>query len=259
MADADRRARPVTHILAELGFELTRVGDELHGSAVIGPEMFVSGTTSLRTSVLATWADTAAGHAVMKGFLPRVPVTLDLDVYLYQPIRGRRAVTAVARLIKAGQSVSVVEVMFTDHDGEPLAFSTSSFMAAPNPAVVMPAGSMNLGGRQTGRLTVPLAERAGCEIREPGVAVQPWTEDGLNASGTLSGGLIALAIEEAALSATPGATLSYLATRFLRPVRVGPAVASAEVRHGQGRVEVRDAGDGDRLAVFATTRIFDAA
>jgi hypothetical protein len=45
---------------------------------------------------------------------------------------------------------------------------------------------------------------------------------------------------------------------YQQPVRVGPAVATAEVRAGLGRVEVRDAGREDRLAVVATTRIFGA-
>ena len=45
---------------------------------------------------------------------------------------------------------------------------------------------------------------------------------------------------------------------YLQPVRVGPAVATAEVRGGLGRVEVRDAGQDDRLAVVATTRTFGA-
>jgi len=33
-------------------------------------------------------------------------------------------------------------------------------------------------------------------------------------------------------------------------------VARAEVRHGLGRVEVRDEGNDDRLCVVATTRTF---
>ena len=82
----------------------------------------------------------------------------------------------------------------------------------------------------------------------------PRTPDGLNATGSINGGLLALAIEEAALSLTPGATLCSLALRYLRSVRNGPAVATADVHHGLGRVEVRDAGDDDRLAAVATTR-----
>jgi hypothetical protein len=45
-----------------------------------------------------------------------------------------------------------------------------------------------------------------------------------------------------------------MALRYLRPVRIGPAVATADVRAGLGRVEVRDAGGDDRAVVTATTR-----
>jgi hypothetical protein len=84
--------------------------------------------------------------------------------------------------------------------------------------------------------------------------------DGLNASGTLNGGLLALVVEEAALSAAPpGATLASLSMRYAQPVRVGPAVAEADVRDGLGDVVVRDAGRDDRLAVIATTRTFPPA
>jgi acyl-coenzyme A thioesterase PaaI-like protein len=84
--------------------------------------------------------------------------------------------------------------------------------------------------------------------------VLPRSEDGLNSSKTVNGGLIALAVEEAVLSATPGAYLSSLAMRYLRPVRIGPAIATAQVSDGLGRVEVRDGGSDDRLAVYAITR-----
>jgi acyl-coenzyme A thioesterase PaaI-like protein len=104
-------------------------------------------------------------------------------------------------------------------------------------------------------LAEPFAARAGCRRRAPGVAELPRTADGLNAAGTVNGGLIALAVEEAALSLAPGATLTSLALRYLRPVRVGPAVATAEVRAGLGRVEVRDAGSDDRPVATATTRL----
>lgn len=53
--DPDRRA--AGHILADLGFAVGRSGDDVHGSALVVPEMWVPGTTSLRTSILATWVD----------------------------------------------------------------------------------------------------------------------------------------------------------------------------------------------------------
>jgi acyl-coenzyme A thioesterase PaaI-like protein len=90
------------------------------------------------------------------------------------------------------------------------------------------------------------------------VAEVPRTDDGLNSTNTLNGGLIALAAEEAVLSLSPGATLSSLCLRYLRPVRVGPAVATATLTSGLGQVEVRDAGNENRLAALATTRLFQS-
>lgn len=83
----------------------------------------------------------------------------------------------------------------------------------------------------------------------------------LNASMTMNGGLLGLAAEEVALSAAPGATPASLGLHFLRPVRVGPAVATASLPAGAGagRVEVRDAGAGDRLAVVASVRTYEPA
>jgi hypothetical protein len=46
----------------------------------------------------------------------------------------------------------------------------------------------------------------------------------------------------------PGETLCSLHLRHLQPVRVGPAVATATVRSGLGRMELRDSGrDGRRF------------
>ncbi|ABW13706.1 thioesterase superfamily protein [Parafrankia sp. EAN1pec] len=254
---------PDAHIINELGFRTTRVGDELHGSAAVVPEMFVPGTTSIRTSILATWADIVAGYMVLDFLQPRVPVTLDLDIHVHEPLRELERVDAAGRLVKKGQSVAVIEIELTGADGRGIAAGVASFMAAPDPAMLMDPEMLRRRELpvQRGRLRVPFAERARCEIREPGVAVLAHGHDGLNASRSLNGGLIALAAEEAALSLAAGPTnLSVLALRYLRPVRTGPAVATATVGSGGlGKVEVRDSGDGDRLAVYAVTRTFPAA
>jgi acyl-coenzyme A thioesterase PaaI-like protein len=101
---------------------------------------------------------------------------------------------------------------------------------------------------------MPFAERAGCRSRATGVVEIPMRPDGLNAAGTLNGGLLALAVEEAALSAGTGRPLTSMGMRFVSPVRVGPAVATAEVEDGLGSVVVCDEGRNGRLAVIATTR-----
>lgn len=256
--DVDASQRPNGHILQELGFAATRSREESRGSARIVPEMWVPGTTSLRMSILATWADVAMGYVALSLMAPRIPVTLELDVHAYRPPPSEGTIHAVGRAMKAGRSVLTLGVDFTDQDGGAVAVGTASFMAAPDPDLAVPPERLpgdDLPAHEGG-LRVPFAERARCVRQEPGVAVLHRSDDGLNASNTVNGGLVALAVEEAALSLTPGDTLSSMSMHYLRPVRLGPAVATAQVRDGLARVEVRDAGSEDRLAIVATTRTF---
>jgi acyl-coenzyme A thioesterase PaaI-like protein len=246
------------HILQELNFQVRRSGGELHGAAEITPYAHVPGAPHLRVSVLATWADMLSGLLAAQGMAPRVPVTLELDVHLYRPAPGAGLIRAVGRPVKKGRSVFVGHVEFSTEDGEPVGFSTSSFMAAHDSALRMPSLTSLDVMPAAPPLTVPLADRAGCKRQEPGVAVLPRSEDGLNASNTVNGGLIALAVEEALLSLAPGQTLCSLALRYMQPVRVGPAVATATMTAGLGQAELRDAGNGNRLAVAATARVFGA-
>jgi acyl-coenzyme A thioesterase PaaI-like protein len=88
------------------------------------------------------------------------------------------------------------------------------------------------------------------------VVVLERSEDGLNAANTMNGGLIALAVEEAAVSRSPGHTLCLLDVRFLQPVRHGPAIARARTSEGLCQIEVHDHGSHDRLAAIATARLF---
>lgn len=244
------------HILSELGFVVRTVGAELHGSGIITPFMLVPGTTSLRTSILAAWSDTVAGLLAALATAPRVPVTLELDVQLYRPAPSEGTVQAVGRMVKSGKSVFISTVEFSTGDGEPIASSAASFMVAPDPNLRLPEDMSIDSPRSEISLSVPLADRVGCRRLGPGVAALPRSEDGLNSSKTVNGGLIALVTEEAALSLSPGGSLCSLALRYLQPVRIGPAVATATVRNGLGRVELRDAGNDDRLTVLATTRTF---
>ena len=247
------------HIMRDLGFGVAGSDGEMHGSGRVVPEMWVPGTSALRTSILAAWADIVSGHIAIGLFEPGVPVTLDLDVHLHRPAAGCDEVRMVARVQKSGRSVSVLRIDIDDHRGRPLGFGHATFMAAPNPSLRMPTVIRDDGllRPHPPRLDVAFAERAGAERLGPGRASIPMRPDGVNASNTLNGGLLALAVEEAALSAAPPeATLASLSMRYVQPVRVGPAIAEADVRDDLGEVVVRDAGRDDRLAVIATARLF---
>lgn len=245
------------HMLRELGFGVRQVEGGLAGEAEVFPALHVPGTERLRTSVLAIWVDTLCGLMAATSTAPAVPVTVELDVHLYLPAPGSGTVAATGRMLKRGRSLYVASVDVAAPDGSPLAVGAASFVTSPDPRASLPPNLSVDAPPAAERLAVPLAERAGCERREAGVAVLPRSEDGLNSSRTVNGGLIALAAEEAILSLAPGRTLCSLGLRYLQPVRVGPLVATATVRHGLGLVELRDAGSDNRLAVVATGRTFD--
>jgi acyl-coenzyme A thioesterase PaaI-like protein len=257
--NADGGLESRRHLLTELGFAVRRVpgsAGELTGTASITPQMHVPGTSHLRTSILATWADMLAGLLASLVMEPRVPVTLELDVHLYRPAPAGGLVRGTGRTVKAGRSVFVADVEFTDGRGELVALGAGSFMAAPDPSMTLTVGRSIDMPAPARLLSVPLAERAGCERREPGVAVLPRSDEGLNAANSVNGGLIALAAEEAVLSLAPGDTLCSLGLRYLQAVRAGPVVATARIHDGLGRAEVRDSGNGNRLSATATARTF---
>lgn len=243
------------HIMRDLGFSVEPTESGMLGSALVVPEMWVPDTDVVRMGILAAWVDMVAGHLAIDLFTPGVPVTLDLDVHLHRPAAGVEAVRMTGRTLKTGRSVAMLGVDL-EADGSAIGFAHATFMAAPNPSLRMPTIVRDEGLLEPhpARLTVPFAQRAGCEHRSPGEVAIPMRPDGLNASGTLNGGLLALAVEEAALSAGDGGPLVSMSMRYASPVRIGPAVAGAEVADGLGRVVVRDEGREGRLAVIATTR-----
>lgn len=248
-------------MLTELQFsvrrELAETG-ELTGEAELTPFMHVPGTQQLRTSILIMWADMLGGLLSLVTLRPRVPVTLELDVHLYRPAPGSGRLTAVGRTVKAGRSVQVVESEFMDSSGAVFAFSTGSFMSSHDTSITAPSptASMRLVGNAPA-LAVPLGERAGVARVAPGLAELPMSDEGLNSSKTMHGGLIAMVAEEAALALAPaGSTLSSLGIRYLSPIRTGPAIASAAGSNGLFRAEIRDDGTAGRLAALATARTF---
>ena len=252
--DLDRR-----HIVGELGMAISVAGDTLHGAASVTPEMFVPDTTALRTSILAAFTDLLAGLLAGRAIGPRVPVTLDLAIDLHRRLDGVTRVEAVGQPIKAGRTVFVAGADFTA-DGQPLATATATFMPVPDESLRLPGSALLLDRTRAEpmRLSQPFAERAGCVRTEPGSALLVRSDDGLNSSNTINGGLIALVVEEAALSAAPaGATLASLSMRYLRPARVGPLAARANVDGTVARVDVRDSGSDDRLIATSVTRTFD--
>jgi acyl-coenzyme A thioesterase PaaI-like protein len=252
-------ADEVSHIVTELGLSVAVDGPVAVARAAVVPEACVPGSVALRTSVLATWADVITGMVVIGAVMPRIPVTLDLEVQVVEPAVAGDTLVAEASMVKRGRTVLVSEASFrVERTGALVGFALASFTVSPNPDHVFPS-DFRLPLRQNlGRLSMPFAQRAQCTVTAPGTAEVPWQVDGLNSSGSIQGGLVALAAEEAATSlADTPAFLDTLTLRYLRPFTAGPARATAE-RHGAAcLVRLTDVGLG-KPGALATARLADA-
>jgi acyl-coenzyme A thioesterase PaaI-like protein len=246
----------VESVMTELALTAELVGNDIHGRARIVPPLLIPDTDCLRTSVLAAWTDTLIGFLSVAAVAPRVPVTLDLSVDLHRLPRGVNEVTGVARVLKAGKSVLTAEVDFRADD-EPIGVAMAAFVVEPKGILRLPSPQEVVAAysARVSVLTEPYAERADCRRVQPGVAWVAMSAETLNAAGTMNGGLIALAVEEAVLSAAPDSALSALTLRYLRPGRVGPFVATADLRGELATVEVHDTGSDDRVVIVATGRV----
>jgi acyl-coenzyme A thioesterase PaaI-like protein len=245
-------------VIAELGLLIQPDGDDLVSQATISEGMKIPGTDALRLSVVAAWADTVLGIQAMKDILPSVPATVELDVHLIRPIIGTGRIISRARVAKIGKTISEFVMDFNDESGTLLGHGHGLFMATPNPQFSLPPGDWVFKGfaKPWPGLALPLAERIGCVRTSPGVATLPWAKDTQNATKAINGGLLAVPIEEAVLSAAlPGQSLSSMTITYQRSIRTGPAIARAQVSECLGRVEVIDASN-DKLAALASVQLF---
>ena len=256
VSDASAPAvRTGPHIIAELGLHTTFEHGGVTGRAEVVPEACVPGTDVLRTSVLATWADVVTGYAAGHAVEPRIPLTLDLEVQVLEPPRAGSTVVSKGTVTKLGRTVVVTETPFVDEaTGKLLAISFVTFVPSPNPDHVFEGGSFPESPFTVGRLREPLAERAGARVLEPGVVEMARRPDGLNATGAIQGGLVALAAEEAASSlADEPVLLHAFQLRYLRPFSIGPARAEAGGTADFSVVRLTDLGTGKPSAT-ATAR-----
>jgi acyl-coenzyme A thioesterase PaaI-like protein len=250
----DPAVEPVS-IIAELGLRTAADGPVVRGAAEVVPELCVPGTSTLRTSVVATWADVVTGYVAGRSMDPRIPLTLDLEVQIHGTVRAGDRVVCQASALKVGRTVVVCEARFHDDStGALLAIALGSFVASPDQSHVFPGGFPCVDQMMTGRLAQPLAERIGGRTIERGRVEVPHRPDGLNASGAIQGGIVAFAVEEAVMSLVDRpVVIESINLRYLRPFSIGPAQAVAEDLGELAVVHLTDMGSG-KLSAVATVR-----
>ena len=248
-------------IVGGLAWYMEQEGLALIGHGDVCPEICLPGTAGsgageLRLGVIGAWADLVTGTVAAETMDPRIALTLDLEVQSLGAAHAGTRVRVEAAPVKVGRSGTVCRARFDDAaTGDPVAVAYASFMASPDPEHVWEDGFARM--QLDGRTTEPLAERMQLRQVEPGVVELPHLPDGLNASGAIQGGLVAVAVEEAARStAGPDARVEMFNLRYLRPFTVGPARATATRQGAVVVVELEDAGAG-KLGAVATVRLAD--
>jgi acyl-coenzyme A thioesterase PaaI-like protein len=233
-------------------FDVTAGGTHGEGRASITPMMRSTGSLA-RPAVLLTIADCIAGVPAMHVSSPRLAVTLDMTVRIVAGTVGAE-LEMTSDVLKQGRNTVASEVRFTDAgSGELAALCYLTFMTSPRPQDASPPvpDAMQFNGS----LPVSFPERVGLRTVSPGITELDRRPFVVQASGSLQGGMVALLAETAAESLT-GRPVLELDARFFTGVRVGPGRATAAVvGDGLVRVEVRDAGNADRLAALVTARV----
>jgi acyl-coenzyme A thioesterase PaaI-like protein len=235
------------------GFDLAEDGISMVGDATVTDALRSVGSPLPRASVLATIADCIAGIPACLATAPRLAVTLDIVVRTVAARCGDR-LTVAGEIVKQGRSTVASEVRFSDAETNDLvAVSYITFVASPRPQDQSPP--LLRGMRTTGSMPIPFPEYVGLRTVGPGVVEVDLVHFVMQASRTLQGGVVGLLGEVAAESLT-NAPILDLDVRYLSAVRIGPGRATA-TRVGKDlvRVEVRDAGNDDRLASLIFVRV----
>jgi acyl-coenzyme A thioesterase PaaI-like protein len=237
----------------DFGFEVAADGLSMAGSARVSDPFRFPGSGLVRPSVLTTIADCVAGIGALRATTPRLAMTLDITVRLVDgPTPDQLLIES--QVVKRGRSTVAAEVSFSDAESGLLAaHAFLTFMASPRPQDSAPPILDGMTVR--GSIPADYPTYVGLRVVRPGtteVELTPFVEQ---AARTLQGGIIAL-LGETAAESLAGRQVLELDTRYLTAVRVGPGCGTATlIGPDQVRVEVRDEGNGGRLAALVMARM----
>jgi acyl-coenzyme A thioesterase PaaI-like protein len=218
---------------------------------------------NVRAGALLTMADTVGGMCAGLAALPGWVVSTNLMLRT-DPIVHRGPLALDARVLRAGRKAVVTQVQIRDTGDEDHLIADGVLTSA----VLVPEGGppdfgrpMVLAAPEGPDPMLPLLEFFGIGPHGAGEVALEINDRVRNPWGILHGGATAVLVDAAAAHVVDGdATTSDVVMHFLRPGRVGPAVARAT---GLGhrpdgdivRVEVTDAGAGDRVMAIAVCTV----
>jgi uncharacterized protein (TIGR00369 family) len=217
---------------------------------------------SVHAGALLTMADTVGGMCAGLTALPGWVVSTNL---MLRTVPGAHAgpLALDATVLRAGRKAIVTQVEIRDAGRGGASIADGVLTSA----VLEPEGGppdfprpMRLVPPVSDEPILPLLEFFAVGAHPDGVAL-PITDRVKNPWGILHGGATAVLVDAAGAEAVgDGAVTADVALHFMRPGRVGPAVARPTVvgERADGhvvRIEVVDAGAGDRLMAVAVTTV----
>ncbi len=245
------------HFIGYLGLEMWHEDGRTRGRATIRPEMWAPGTRRPRLGLLFTLADVVGGSPATGSLTP----TIDLRFQLLRAAPSEGEIEMEGRPLKIGRRLWTGEVLFrASGTADLFARCEFSFMnqriadftggahtpSAWDPAPPMPAATFDE------LLRMRLLDDGAVEMDS-----HQAVSNGL--VGTIQGGAQATMAEvaaERALALRGPYSVADLHLRYLSVLKVGPAVARAEVLPGDDlrpvvQVSISDAGAEGRLATTA--------
>jgi uncharacterized protein (TIGR00369 family) len=235
-----------THVVGEV-----RTLDHLRGAG-----------GSVRAGALLTMADTIGGMCAGLTALPGWVVSTNL---MLRTVPGAHVgpLALESTVLRAGRKAIVTQVEIRDSGAGDVPVADGVLTSA----VLEPEGGppdfprpMQLVPPVSDEPILPLLEFFSVGAHAQGVAL-PITDRVRNPWGILHGGATAVLVDAAGTHAIgEGAVTADVALHFMRPGRVGPAVARPTVvgERADGhvvRIEVVDAGADDRLMAVAVTTV----
>jgi uncharacterized protein (TIGR00369 family) len=259
---------PPHHVLSDLGLQIDRRNGELRVRLPVH-EPLLDDHGALRAGVLGMAFDVFAGNLAVDAARPDWALTSELTLHRLRPI-GSGSVVVTGRALRAGRTQLLIEALARkEGDGNAsLALCHIGFtrVARRPDTPESPSDPPDVFhfGDPGARVTAPLLDAIGVSVMDvaAGRLELPLTPYVRNSVGGLQGGAVVTLVDAAAAAAASTvlggkASVDDLATRFLALARAGPVRSHAEVlRHGDGsallRIELRDAGQDDRLVTVAT-------